>query len=149
MRTYTDRQKAEALAALDANDGNLSRTSRQIGIPRKTLERWRNGEGTNGDVAQLRHQKKGELAREMTKIAWQLAGDMQLPVRRRKATLVQTATAMAIVIDKAQLLRGEPTSITENADLSYDERVARVAELLDAARARRDGAPADGHPSVV
>ena len=148
-RQYTDRQKAEALAALDANGGNLTRTSREIGVPLSTIRNWRDGMGTNGDVAELRSQKRGELADELTEIAWLLAGDLQDESKRRRASLVQTATSMAIVIDKTQLLRGLPTSITENAEISYEERVARVAELLDAAGARRDGAPADGPPAVV
>ena len=139
MTTYSDRQKAEALAALDANAGNLRRTSRQIGIPVTTLWDWRNGRGTNGDVSELRTQKKGELAGELTEIAWKLAGDLQRGEKRRKASLVQIATSMAIVIDKALLLRGQPTSVSQDADVGYDERVARIADLLDAARDRRAG----------
>src|SRR5690606_36911180 len=38
---YTDAQRAEALAALQANGGNLSATSRATGIPIRTIARWR------------------------------------------------------------------------------------------------------------
>jgi hypothetical protein len=47
------------MAALDANAGNLKRTARQLGIPRKTLERWSRGEGKQAElVANLCNQKR-------------------------------------------------------------------------------------------
>ncbi len=42
-RRYSDQEKAEALAALDANGGNLLKTSEQIGIPRQTIQEWASG----------------------------------------------------------------------------------------------------------
>jgi hypothetical protein len=60
-RRYSDEDRASALAALDANDGNLQRTARQVGLPRKTLAEWAKGRASPA-VAELRHQKKGELA---------------------------------------------------------------------------------------
>ena len=41
MNVYTDAQRIEALAALEANAGNVKRTSRETGIPRQTLTTWR------------------------------------------------------------------------------------------------------------
>ena len=41
MNTYTDQQKAEALAALIENGGNVKATARELGIPRPTLITWR------------------------------------------------------------------------------------------------------------
>jgi hypothetical protein len=35
-RSYSDEQKAVALAGLDANTGNVARTARQLGLPRTT-----------------------------------------------------------------------------------------------------------------
>jgi len=45
------------------------------------------------------------------------------------ATLAQTATALGIVIDKAQLLKGLPTNISSSV-LSDDERKLRLAGIL-------------------
>ena len=39
-RSYSDAERAEALAVLDANAGNVERTARHLGLPRKTLEGW-------------------------------------------------------------------------------------------------------------
>jgi len=40
---YSDEERADALLALEANGGNLSRTARQMGIPRATLRLWAQG----------------------------------------------------------------------------------------------------------
>jgi hypothetical protein len=42
-RSYSPEFRAVALAALAANAGNLKRTARQLGLPRKTLEGWASG----------------------------------------------------------------------------------------------------------
>jgi transcriptional regulator of acetoin/glycerol metabolism len=34
---YSDEQRAAVLAALDANNGNLSKTARDTGVPKSTL----------------------------------------------------------------------------------------------------------------
>lgn len=39
-RHYSDNERAEALAILAANGGNLSATSRTTGVPRATLQLW-------------------------------------------------------------------------------------------------------------
>jgi len=39
-RHYTDKERVEALKALEANDYNYNKTSKQLNIAIKTLERW-------------------------------------------------------------------------------------------------------------
>lgn len=39
-REYAEEEKAQALAALAASGGEVSRTARQLGIPRRTLRGW-------------------------------------------------------------------------------------------------------------
>lgn len=41
-RTYTDAERVHALAVLEVNAGNLSRTSRETKVPIGTLSLWRN-----------------------------------------------------------------------------------------------------------
>ena len=43
-RRYTESQKAEALAILVANEGNIKGTARRLQIPEKTLAGWRDEE---------------------------------------------------------------------------------------------------------
>ena len=101
-RSYSDEQKAEALAGLDANAGNVARTARQLGLPRKTLDQWAKGL-VHPDVANLRQQKKEALAVRLEVLAGQLLDAM--PGKIAGASLIQIAVALGIVIDKMVLLR--------------------------------------------
>src|SRR4051812_11842827 len=67
-RRYSDEERAATLAALAANDGNLTRTAQQAGVPITTLLRWRD----NPDSAapsDLRNEKKDGLAALFNKVA--------------------------------------------------------------------------------
>lgn len=41
MPAYSDQQRLDTLAALQANGGNVAKTERQTGIPRLTIRKWR------------------------------------------------------------------------------------------------------------
>lgn len=138
-RRYSDSDKAAALAALDANDGNTHKTAKQLNIPRTTLERWVEGR-VSDDVPHLRQHKKRELHESLEELAYKLVAVM--PEKIDEANLQQSAVALGVVIEKMQLLRGDPTERLEHT-LTDAERVSRINTLLDAARARRDGRTAD------
>lgn len=59
-RHYTEAQKAEALARLKANGGNLTRTARESGIPRNTIRLWA-ADTARAAPSETRHQKEDEL----------------------------------------------------------------------------------------
>ncbi len=102
-RIYSDQQRAEALAALDANAGDVSTTAKQLAIPRKTLENWSKGH-VNGDVAKIGHEIRQTLAERLESVAHQLLDE--IPKKLEKATLVQIGTTLGIAVDKMQVLRG-------------------------------------------
>lgn len=145
-RRYSDDDRAGALAALDANAGDLSRTARQLRIPRGTLQQWARRRGVPAEVRQLAQEKKPALAERLEALASDLLD--ALPAKVGSASLAATATTMAIAIDKAQLLRGKPTAITDNTqrldDLSDDELDARIAEL----EARLPRVPGGARPAA-
>jgi transposase-like protein len=136
-RSYSDEDRATALAALDANGGNLSRTASEMGVPRTTLQEWAAGRVAER-VTDIRQEKKGALADRLEEIAHTLVD--AIPNKVSDADLREVSTSLGITIDKMRLLREQPTAITAN--LTDDERAERVAALLDRARARRDGQPA-------
>jgi transposase-like protein len=105
-RRCDDEFRAAALAALAANGGNLKRTARQLGLPRKTLEGWASGR-TRLPPANLRHQKKGRLADALECIARQLLDEASRPENIAAASLVDLAVMMGVVVDKMLLLRGD------------------------------------------
>lgn len=143
-RSYSDVDKGAALAALDANGGNLAKTARQLKIPASTLTEWRDGR-TNPDVTNIREVKKGAIAERLDD-ATQLLLDV-LPQKLKDASLQQVATAIGILQDKAQLLKGEPTERAEMIEpLDDTARMSRIAAIFDAARDRRNR-PADSSPA--
>lgn len=139
-RRYSDTDKATALALLAAHGGNILRCARELRIPRSTLRKWRDGEALSADVAQLCHQKKGELAGAFDALARQcVEGVTQAKLDR--AGLVDLVKAAAIAVDKALLLRGRPTAINRNGDdlreLTDEELERRIAEMEAAEAAYR------------
>jgi hypothetical protein len=133
-RRWTDEDKATALAACEANDGNVLLTAKQLDIPKSTLYEWVNSRGVPETIPELRKEKKNQLADELETVAYQLTA--ALVGKIDDASLQQTATSLGIVIDKMNRLRGEPTEISDRPiDL---ERIAGVMALFDLARARRD-----------
>lgn len=120
-RKYSDVEKAEAIAAVKSNGGNIFRTSQELKIPWATLADWvKNNRGTNDHlperVLELREQKEQELSELCESVARKYlkqAGD-EYVVAAVPGNLAMTAAGIAI--DKAQLLRGQPTEITAVAD---------------------------------
>ena len=53
-RCYTDDDRAFALRWLDANDGNVSRTARDLDIPIPTLHQWARGTRMAGMIEMSR-----------------------------------------------------------------------------------------------
>lgn len=126
MPKYTDAQRAEALAALQANGGNLSATSRATGIPIRTIARWRdNPDPRLGEVA---NEKKQGLEESLERIAHALVD--AIPGKINEAPLNHVSVALGIAVDKLRLLRGEATNIEEvrGSDAKHElaERLARL-----------------------
>ena len=128
-RRYSDVERAEALALLDANGGALRETARATGVPVATLQGWRDGAGVPSQCTELRTEKRTELADRFEALV-HLVLD-KLPSKLDAATAAQLATVFGVAYDKMRLARGEATSITR-MDMSTDERVQRLAEILDA-----------------
>lgn len=139
MTKYSDNDRATALAALDANGGNVKATARQTGIPIGTIRHWR---ATEAGGAELRTQKKVDLASELEAIALRLVA--ALPDKIGDASLQQVATSLGIAVDKMQLLRGQPTVRTATSREDYsqksdDELYAIIADAERIARTARGG----------
>lgn len=108
-RKYSDKDRAEALALLTANGGNLLRTATDLDMPLATLEGWAKASVTHPDVTELKKVKIEALedlfeqaARKY--IARALADDA-VAKSSGKDAMITAATAT----DKMRLLRGEST----------------------------------------
>ncbi len=123
-RQYSDREQAEALALLDANDGNLYRTAQELGIPRSSLQQWAKGQGISADVPLLRHQKTLEYGTRFGEMV-EIILDSVTPEDLAKASLKDKFISAAVAFDKRQLSYGEPTTIHNQAD-SYNAMAERI-----------------------
>jgi hypothetical protein len=124
-RQYSDNDKALALATLDANGGDVSKTAKQLKIPRQTLQEWAHNRNINKDVPDLRQVKKKELAEKLDEVAHALADNLLIRAGSELSIFVpmkDMATSLGIVIDKKQLLKGEPTNITKDVSLTPAQR---------------------------
>lgn len=103
-RQYSDNEKASVLANLRANKGNSSKTARDSGVNRQTIDKWKRGLGINDDVLQMLHVKTGELCDLHKLIAVRSLG--LLSNKLSDCTAVQLSTIAAISTEKMLLLEG-------------------------------------------
>ena len=122
---YSLDRKAEVLAMVKANDGNVDRTALETGIPHQTIRYWL----ANSDrFSQIQTQKSVDLAQKLENQA-----HFYLDLAEGKAAgapFNHLMTGAAIAIDKMQLLRGLPTSI--NAEVERQELVVILQSALSA-----------------
>jgi transposase-like protein len=124
---YSREQKAEVLAILEANSGNLKRTAAETGIDHSTIRYWYENRDR---FRELQPQKIIDLASKAESNAHLLA-DSIATHDLDTASLSQKATAYGVMIDKMQLLRGLPTSITETVE-RQDMTIILQSALSDA-----------------
>lgn len=108
---YDDKFRANAVVLLEAagypnKPGALNTTAKRLGVHDRTLSRWARQEN-NPPPSELVTEKRGELSdllRKEIDEAIHAMGDA-----RQEASYRDLVTAVAIMIDKLQLLAGEPT----------------------------------------
>lgn len=138
-RSYTDQEKEHAIAVYTTN-GNLSKTSRETGVPISTLRGWL-AEVPPAKVQEAREEAQAEFVRK----AWDAVTAHVLHLQD-KGVIAETsardsATIVGILIDKIQLVTGRPTSINEQQGqvttrYEYDivQRIVTDPESRDIAR---------------
>lgn len=145
MSRYTDEFRANSVIMLKASGypertGALNETAKYLKVPHTTLRRWFQGE-SNPPPAEIVQIKKEEI---IALLKGEIGAALkEMGQARADADYKELATSIGIMVDKMQLLDGEPTARTEVIhELSDDERAKRIDELLNRGRARRDGRPA-------
>jgi transposase-like protein len=136
---WPEERKAEVLAALVAAEGNVAAVSRASGIAESTIRYWASrAEGEVGEeLRKLRDSRADSLADKFETLAEELLGIAHK--NREKASTKDAVLAAAIAVDKARLLRGEATAVTETrqgAD-EMESRAQRLAERYSAMKAKR------------
>jgi transposase-like protein len=139
QRSYTDADKASALALLDSNGGSVFRTAQQLGMPRKTLQEWRDGR-VSGDVATFRQIKKGELSARYESLLHELL-DALTPAKLKAASLRDLAWSMGVLTDKMLVLDGDASPARfPNLALTLEQQ-RRLERVLADRREGEKGVP--------
>jgi transposase-like protein len=102
-RSYSNQQKAEALAIIDSAR-SISEAARISSIPEQTLNGWANGKHVSRGIQELREQKRENLADAFEDIAWRALGEL----KDRGIDQARPGELNAIAgtaIDKMRLLR--------------------------------------------
>lgn len=138
---HSDEKKAAILAGLKANGGNVAKTAKDAGVPRTTLENWKQGIGINDDVTNISHVKKEELRDLHKLIAVKALG--LLGKKLAECSGAQLSTIAAISTEKMLLLEGEATSITKDATDRKAEYESLVTRIMARAKDRGESPTRD------
>jgi transposase-like protein len=109
---YSVERKAEVLALVQANAGNVLQTARETGIPHQTIRLWLE---TPERFSSLQNKTHAELDTKLNRTVHKLIDSIE-EHDLETATLAAKSTAFGVVFDKLQLLRGQPTAIQANVD---------------------------------
>jgi hypothetical protein len=136
-RRYDDKFRASAVVMLEAagypdRDGALANTSRRLKVPHNTLRNWFHAK-RNPPPSELRREKKLDLVQAIKDELIDLFPDMANA--RQDASYRDMATAAGILIDKLQLLTGEPTERTEHTQSAKSNVRSRVDSIAARIRA--------------
>lgn len=128
-RSYSEDDKASALALLKANGGNITKTSSELNVPPTTLRQWRDGEHVNADVAKKRDKKEAALEDLFEQVARLYLARAMDPEAVTESKGKEAVIAAATAVDKFRLLKGEPTEVTRNEIVNRElpERAASAA----------------------
>jgi hypothetical protein len=116
-RRYTDEERANLVVMLEAEGypekkGALARVSKYAGVPKSTIRGWYILEH-NPPPAQLRTEKKGDLAELFEDVAYKMLGHANQDTTIVEMSGKDAVIAAATATDKMRLLRGLPTEIIE------------------------------------
>jgi len=142
-RHYTEHDKAVALAALEANGGNVSATVRETGVPSATLRLWRDAP-ERAAPAEKRSRARGELRDLFKSVAEKatellddtLDGLMPEAVAQNPKMLAALSSVAATATDKYRRLAVEGEALDElrkraaEAGVTEQDIMAEVERIL-------------------
>jgi hypothetical protein len=119
-RYYLAGEKADALALLQANRGNVKQTARELRIPRRTLGDWSHGKGVDEEVRRMTERSKKRLAANFMQEAREAV--QAAAEKRPKASYRDLMIGAAVAVDKAQLLDGPTGAPPDPVDVAARRR---------------------------
>lgn len=143
-RVYTDMDRARAAVMLQANDGNVKRTARELGLPVMTVSDWKQlweREGYPENIAEVLPAAIEDLTGQMKSVVIEAVRIVRekLP----QASAKDAAWIAGVFTDKLRLIEGQATHRTETVHTVQLDPIelakqleAYVADAVDAANVR-------------
>lgn len=135
-QSYTDAQKAEALAALDTGI-SCREVAGKLGIPATTVRNWEKGRHVNSDVeaerAEIRQGLGEHIEETLHKLLDVIPGKFAAEKLPGLMSIAERLLSCLLRLREADREAEAPTAV---ASMSAEERIKRVAEMLGTAGAR-------------
>lgn len=144
--THWSEKKKWEVVTMYARTGNQDLTCKLTGVPEPTLVHWRKADWFKDMLAEIRSQESDRNDTKMTGIIERaldavedrlVHGDYILDsktgtIKRIPPKMKDTAQVLDKIIEKRQLIRKEPTKITENVSKLEDQlkKIANQFEIL-------------------
>ena len=111
-RGYTNEEKAKALAILEMNGGNLTQTSKELGIHFNSLRKWRDAAATTDlQLAEAHNREKATLTARFEAEIYSILET--LPLVRADASYSQLTGGLTSLFDRWTRLNGLPPEVSE------------------------------------
>lgn len=150
-KDYTEEDKIQALIAVIEHGGNVSWASRTLGIPYPTLLQWVNSKWGEDKLAELNIRVKRRIVNKAQTIVDALLDKLnkgvenlkldghficdEKTVRVLESRLKEVALTVAILVDKIQLMQGQPTAIHGvGGRIEIDVRGKAIKDLEEACK---------------
>lgn len=139
-RIYSDEQKAAVYFALEVNNGNVLRTSRDTGIPETTVRDWNREwqrDGVPMDILNISQEVAQDFIDAAENVRDLALSELRRQIEAREVKAAQLIATVGVLEDKIRLGKGLATSRSEtvhtvDAAALREELEGYVLRALDA-----------------
>lgn len=124
-KAYSDTFKSQTVALADILQ-NGEQAGQIMGVSKSNVSLWRRHPDLQPGLEKAIVERN--LVEALDHMAWRIVDTM--PDKMEDASLSQLAHALSVTIDKAQLLRGNPTSISQSQTLTRDQAIDRIRQAI-------------------
>ena len=144
-RTFSEADKAAGLVTLAANDGNVKRTARDLGVSTVTVRRWRDqAQHGQGPSQALVGAATDTFVADATRVRNKAMALIEAKLDKGEGTLSDLNRVYGTATDKINVAKGLPTSRTETVTNEQSREdmarlmAATIAGAIEAARTRSE-----------
>lgn len=130
-RDYPEELKASVITAIEANGGNVLATAKLFNLPQDTVYYWWKNSDRFREIQKTSAKNLADKLEDLAHSTTNSLAEHDLGL----VTFADKARSLGVIIDKMQLLRGQPTAITatyERVDLTV-ALADSLADVIDVA----------------